>query len=115
MKTNSRELDELQKERFAKILTALAERVRKLRKAKGLSGRAFADQVGINHATLVGIETGAINMSLIVIFLVAEALEVDIGVLLDGLIGPKVMNGADKSPSDKKLTVDEPATGKQER
>ena len=114
------DLSDIQQERFRGILIALAERVRKLRKAKGLSGRAFAEQVGIAHATLVGIEAGAINMSLIIVFLVAEALEVEVGVLLDGLVGPKVTLTTDERQNDEIMGVTEPSiegngSGKTER
>ncbi|MBB4200214.1 hypothetical protein CCR94_02295 [Rhodoblastus sphagnicola] len=79
------DLTDLQHERFDGILTTLAQRVRTLRKAKGMSGRQFAEKVGISHTTVVMIEGGAINISLLIVFLVAEALEVEVNVLLNDL------------------------------
>jgi len=78
-------LNDEQQERFNSMLQVLAERVRTLRKSRGMSGRKFAEFTGISHATLVLLEGGAINISLLIIFQIAEAMKVDISVLLDGL------------------------------
>ena len=77
------------KERFRQLLKALAARVRSLRLAAGMSGRRFAAAAGITHPTLVAIEAGTLNTSLLSIFMMAEALGVEVRVLLEDLTPAK--------------------------
>ena len=84
MSKSVNELDELQQKRFHEVLKTLAVRVRTLRLATGMSGRQFAAVVGIRSATLVAIEAGSMNISLLVVFMIAQKLGVDLVALLDG-------------------------------
>lgn len=79
------DLDQEQFLRFSQMLQAFAKRVRALRKAAGISGRQFADMVGINHATLVMIESGSGNFSIMIAFLIADLFQIDIKLLLNDL------------------------------
>ncbi|EIW90150.1 transcriptional regulator [Alishewanella agri BL06] len=64
-------------------LVAFGERVRKLRKEKGLSQEALADLAGIERSYMGHIERGDQNITLIKIFQIAEALEMSPGYLID--------------------------------
>ena len=89
MTKTTEDLQGEQKERFQKSLKALAARVRSLRLAAGMSGRKFATAAGITHPTLVAIEAGNLNPSLLSIFLMSEALGVEVRVLLDDTTSAK--------------------------
>lgn len=78
------DLDGSQRKRFDDALTGLAMRVRSLRLAAGLSGRALAQAAGIGHANSVAIESGTTNVTFLNIFALAEALGVELRVLLEG-------------------------------
>jgi transcriptional regulator with XRE-family HTH domain len=78
------ELDELSQERFRHVLSTLASRVRALRKASNMSLRQFSAVVGVRPATLVAIEAGSMNVSLLIVFMIAQALGVDLSILLEG-------------------------------
>lgn len=64
-------------------LVAFGERVRKLRKEKGLSQEALADLAGIERSYMGHIERGDQNITLIKIFQIAEALEKSPSYLID--------------------------------
>jgi transcriptional regulator with XRE-family HTH domain len=64
-------------------LVAFGERVRKIRKEKGLSQEALADLAGIERSYMGHIERGDQNITLIKIFQIAEALEMSPGYLID--------------------------------
>ncbi|WP_417707213.1 helix-turn-helix domain-containing protein [Rheinheimera aquimaris] len=64
-------------------LVAFGERVRKLRKEKGLSQEALADLAGIERSYMGHIERGDQNITLVKIFQIAEALEMSPGYLID--------------------------------
>jgi transcriptional regulator with XRE-family HTH domain len=64
-------------------LVAFGERVRKLRKEKGLSQEALADLAGIERSYMGHIERGDQNITLIKIFQIAEALEMSPAYLID--------------------------------
>ena len=83
------DLDGAQRERFDDALKALAMRVRSLRLAAGLSGRALASAAGLAHANLVAIELGTTNVSFLNIFALSEALGVEMRVLLEDLTPAK--------------------------
>jgi len=66
-------------------LVAFGERVRQLRKEKGLSQEAFADLAGIDRSYMGHIERGDQNITLTKIFQIAKALEIPICQLFDGV------------------------------
>lgn len=68
-----------------KLLVRLGERVRELRQATGLSQEAFADRCGLDRTYISGIERGKRNVSLENLKVLAEALDVTLSGLLDGL------------------------------
>lgn len=77
-------LDTESQEQFSQILKILGKQIRDWRKKMGLSGRAFAERAGIDHWTLVAIETGTTNVSLVVIFMVAQAAGWDMKAFIEG-------------------------------
>lgn len=68
-----------------KLLVRFGERVRKLRQATGLSQEAFADHCGLDRTYISGIERGKRNVSLENLKVLANALEVTLSRLLEGL------------------------------
>jgi transcriptional regulator with XRE-family HTH domain len=60
------------------------ERIRKLRKDRGLSQDGFADLCGFDRTYISGIERGRRNPSLLTIEALAKALSVTVAELLDG-------------------------------
>ena len=62
---------------FAKIRATISARMRELRKAKGLSQEALADEAGVHRIYVGMIERGQGNPSLLVITKLAGALVVD--------------------------------------
>ena len=61
------------------------ERVRTLRKRKGLSQEAFADLVGLDRTYISGIERGIRNPSLFCLKILADALDTSLEKLFRGL------------------------------
>ena len=53
------------------------KRVRELRKAQGLSQEAFADLVGIDRAYMGHIERGSHNVTIVKVFQISDALNVN--------------------------------------
>ena len=72
-------------EKKQKILLKFGNRVRDLRKAKGLSQEAFASLCGLDRTYISGIERGVRNVSLANISLVANALGISLAELMHGL------------------------------
>jgi transcriptional regulator with XRE-family HTH domain len=68
-----------------KLLVRFGERVRELRQATGLSQEAFADRCGLDRTYISGIERGKRNVSLENLKVLAEALDVTLSGLLEGL------------------------------
>ena len=66
-------------------LVAFGERVRQMRKEKGLSQEALADLAGIDRSYMGHIERGDQNITLTKIFQIAKALEISICQLFDGV------------------------------
>jgi transcriptional regulator with XRE-family HTH domain len=64
------------------VLTHVAGNVRRLRQAKKLSQAALADSAGISRRMIVGIETGAANVSLSTLDRLAAALGTGLAALL---------------------------------
>jgi transcriptional regulator with XRE-family HTH domain len=67
------------------ILLKFGDRVRELRKAKGLSQEAFASICGLDRTYISGIERGVRNISLLNIQLIAKALDISLANLMRGL------------------------------
>ncbi len=63
-------------------LVAFGERVRQLRKEKGLSQEAFADLAGIDRSYMGHIERGDQNITLTKIYQISEALRVSVSDLI---------------------------------
>lgn len=61
----------------------LAQNLRKLRQAKGLSQEGFADEVGLHRTYISDLERAARNPTITVVAKIATALRVSIGDLLD--------------------------------
>ena len=66
-------------------LQQFGDRVRTLRKAKGLSQEQLAERTGLHRTYIGGIERGERNVSLINIVRLANALEVSPSDLLQGI------------------------------
>ena len=71
--------------RDADIAARFGQRVRELRKAKGLSQEAFAAECGLDRTYISGIERGRRNVSLRNIEVIARNLGVSISELTKGL------------------------------
>ncbi|EPN4479196.1 helix-turn-helix domain-containing protein [Vibrio cholerae] len=63
-------------------LVAFGERVRQIRKEKGLSQEALADLAGIDRSYMGHIERGDQNITLTKIYQISEALEVSVSDLI---------------------------------
>ena len=71
--------------RDADIAARFGQRVRDLRKAKGLSQEAFAAECGLDRTYISGIERGRRNVSLRNIEVIAKVLGIPISELMKGL------------------------------
>ena len=67
------------------ILERFGQRVRELRRAKGLSQEAFAAECGLDRTYMGGIERGERNLALRNINLIAKTLEMSLSELMRGL------------------------------
>src|SRR6266478_5560089 len=67
------------------ILKALGQRVRELRKKKGFSQEAFADETGVHRTWMGAIERGERNLSFHNLVLISKALEITLSQLLSGI------------------------------
>jgi transcriptional regulator with XRE-family HTH domain len=67
------------------ILIKFGNRVRELRKAKGLSQEAFASLCGLDRTYISGIERGVRNISLNNLFVLAKALQISVSELMQEL------------------------------
>lgn len=67
------------------ILLQFGQRIRTLRKEKGLSQEAFADLVGLDRSYIGGVERGMRNVSLANIQKLAAALEISIQDIFQGV------------------------------
>ena len=72
-------------EKDADIARRFGQRVRELRKAKGLSQEAFAAACGLDRTYISGIERGVRNVSLRNIEVIATALGISISEFTKGL------------------------------
>jgi len=68
------------------IIERIGERVRDLRKAKGLSQEAFAAECGLDRTYMGGIERGERNVALRNIARIAHTLGISISELMRGLL-----------------------------
>lgn len=67
------------------VLLLLGQRIRNLRKAKGLSQEAFADHCGLDRTYVGGIERGERNVAVLNLAKIAESLGVSISKLFEGI------------------------------
>ena len=67
------------------IIAVFGQRVRMLRKARELSQETFADLAGLDRSYVGGVERGERNVSLINIKKLADALEISVDKLFQGL------------------------------
>lgn len=67
------------------ILVRFGQRVRELRRAKGLSQEAFAAKCGLDRTYMGGIERGERNLALRNIELIAKTLKLSLSELMQGL------------------------------
>lgn len=67
------------------ITVRLGERLRELRREKGISQEAFADKCGLDRTYISGIERGKRNVSLRNIEVIAKALGITISELMKGI------------------------------
>ena len=67
------------------ILLKFGNRIRELRKAKGLSQETFAGLCGLDRTYISGIERGVRNISLMNLFVLAKALEISVSELMQEL------------------------------
>lgn len=63
------------------IKTTFGNRIRQLRLGMGLSQEAFADKCGVDRTYMSGIERGTRNPTLVVIYTISVALEMDLSQL----------------------------------
>ncbi|KTD54924.1 Regulatory protein munI (modular protein) [Legionella sainthelensi] len=66
-------------------LIKLGEKIRELRKSKGFSQEAFADEVGVDRTYLGGIERGERNIATLNLIRIASALNTEVGELFPPL------------------------------
>lgn len=71
--------------RITDIAKRFGGRVRQMRKNAGLSQESFAVKCGLDRTYISGIERGRRNLSLRNIHLIANALDVSISELMNGL------------------------------
>jgi transcriptional regulator with XRE-family HTH domain len=71
--------------RKSDIAERFGERMRLLRKQRGLSQEAFAAKCGLDRTYISGIERGRRNVSLRNIAVIAKALDISISELMHGL------------------------------
>ncbi len=67
------------------ILKRFGQRVRELRRAKGLSQEAFAAECGLDRTYMGGIERGERNLAMRNIDLIARTLKMSLSELMQGL------------------------------
>jgi len=71
----------MDRERQRRVKKRFGKRLRKLRKARGLTQAALASAAGLDPSYLGKIERGESNVALVNIHRIAEALEVEAGEL----------------------------------
>lgn len=69
----------------APALQAFADRVRELRRARGLSQGEFAERSGLHRTYISSVERGRRNVALVNVLRLARALDTDPSTLLGGL------------------------------
>ncbi len=72
----------------ARVLHALGENVRGLRKSRGLAQERLAEVANVHRNEIGIMERGECEPGLLVLLILADALEVDLRVLLDGVPVP---------------------------
>lgn len=84
---------------LAGVRSALGSEVRKLRKAKGMSGRALAKEAGITAGFVSQMEQGQVMPSVATLLKVCSALEVAIGELFEVSPGSQQIVKASERPN----------------
>ena len=80
------------------LLEQIGRRVAQVRKGKGFSQEALAERIGIQPVTLSRLETGDRGLSLSSLAVIAEALEVTLGDLVDtGRMLPEAAHAPDEA------------------
>ena len=85
---------------------ALGERVRKLRRGRGLTLEALAERSGVSRAMISKVERGEKNPTLVVAAKVAEGL----GVSLSQLVGVEERREVILVPRDRRMVMRDPET-----
>lgn len=75
-------------------LKEFGSRVRHRRRALGLSQEKLAERAGLHRTYMGAVERGERNLAVLNILRLAEALAVEPGDLLDGLVAPPNQKGA---------------------
>ncbi|NCT57409.1 MAG: helix-turn-helix transcriptional regulator [Legionella sp.] len=66
-------------------LSKLGNKIRELRKAKGFSQEAFADEAGLDRTYVGGVERGERNIAVLNLIRIAAALNIEVGELFPPL------------------------------
>jgi transcriptional regulator with XRE-family HTH domain len=78
------EEDELRKvKKYVSQVKIFGKNLQRIRKEKGLSQQELADECDIERSTIARIESGTYGAGLHVIFAIAEALNISVGVLFE--------------------------------
>jgi transcriptional regulator with XRE-family HTH domain len=67
------------------VAITVGNRVRSIRKAKGLTIEQLAFEIGVEYTQLSRIERGRINTSVFQLFLISKALKVNFSEIINGL------------------------------
>jgi transcriptional regulator with XRE-family HTH domain len=70
-----------------KVLTALGDAIKAKRRVLGLTQEQLAANAGLDRAYVGAVERGERNISVVNLYLLAEALKTQSSVLLDGIDG----------------------------
>ena len=66
-------------------MSKLGNKIRELRKAKGFSQEAFADEAGLDRTYVGGVERGERNIAVLNLIRIAAALNIEVGELFPPL------------------------------
>ena len=67
------------------LLARLGDRIRKLRKRRGMTQVVFAERVGLDRSFIADLERGKRNISILNLELIAQGLELSLSQLLSRL------------------------------
>lgn len=60
------------------VLKTIGKNIKKLRKLKGLTQEALAEQIEVHHTTIGRLEIGSINVSILNLEKIANALDIEV-------------------------------------